>query len=144
MQDLTGRALDFLSTASNETLGACLVGLGAITYLFLGRLGLLLIGVVCGVILRDVIWDGNGQGGVSGGVAGADLKRRKELGLEVLQRVLDWQEKKQNGLMSNGFEDHGLDVALSARRQLDFTDFRPATGAALTGLVDAIIRDYVK
>jgi hypothetical protein len=143
MKDLTSRALDFLSNASNETLGACLVGLGAITYLFLGRLGLLLIGIVCGVILHAT-WDGNSQGGVHGGGAGADLKRRKELGLEVIQRILDWQEKKQNGLMSNGFEDHGLDVALSARRQLDFADFRPATGTALTGLVDAVIRDYVK
>lgn len=143
MQDLTSRALEFLSTASNETLGACLVGLSAITYFVLGRLGLLLIGVVCGIIL-NATWDGNRQGGVSSGVAGVELKRRKELGLEVIQRVLDWQDKRQNGLTSNDSEDHGLEVALSAKRQLDFADFKPATRTALTGLVDAVIRDYVK
>src|SRR5437868_920931 len=51
-QDLTSRILDFLSNASNETLIASLVGLGATTYFVLGRLGLLLIGGVGGVVLH--------------------------------------------------------------------------------------------
>lgn len=36
-RDLTSQVLQFLSTASNETLGACVVGLGATTYFVLGR-----------------------------------------------------------------------------------------------------------
>ena len=57
-QDLTSYALNFLSNASNETLGACFVGLGATTYLVLGRIGLVLIGVVGGVVLHAT-WDGD-------------------------------------------------------------------------------------
>ena len=45
IQDITDRALRFFSQASNETLGACLVGLSATTYFILGRVGLLLIGL---------------------------------------------------------------------------------------------------
>ncbi len=44
IQEITNRVLQFLSTASNETLGACVVGLCASTYLVLGRAGLLLLG----------------------------------------------------------------------------------------------------
>src|SRR3954451_11700486 len=42
--------LRFFATASNETLGACVVGLCASTYLVLGRVGLVLIGAVGGVV----------------------------------------------------------------------------------------------
>src|SRR5277367_4066951 len=52
LRDLTNATLNFLSTASNETLGAFVVGLAASTYLVLGRLGLVLIGAVGGVILH--------------------------------------------------------------------------------------------
>src|SRR5690242_15354889 len=44
--------LRFFANASNETLGACVVGLCASTYLVLGRFGLVLIGAVGGVVLH--------------------------------------------------------------------------------------------
>src|SRR6266480_6019842 len=51
LQRFADRAIDFLSSASNETLGACLVGLGATTYFILGRVGLVVIGVAGGIVL---------------------------------------------------------------------------------------------
>ena len=142
-QDLKSRVLHFLSTASNETLGACLVGLGASTYLVLGRVGLVLIGVVGGVVLHAT-WEGNAQGGAEDEVRGAEIRRRREGGLDIVERILDWRDGKRGAQRKD--EDRGQDVdfMISSRKELDFSEFRPATGAALTSLVDAIIRDYVK
>ena len=132
--------LHFLASASNETLGACLVGLGAATYLVLGRIGLLLIGIVCGVALHAT-WERSGEKNT--GDAAAEAKRRRENGLEVVHRVLDWREKNHDSLLKND-KNQEIDIIPSAGKALDFGDFRPATGAALSGLVDAVIRDYVK
>lgn len=142
-QTLTNLALEFLSTASNETLAACLVGLGAVTYLVLGRIGLLLIGVVCGIALHAT-WDGSNQNKVHIGESNVEQQRRREVGLDVVRRVLDWQEEKENGPTKGDGHNQEIDVSLSAGMILDFRDFQPAINAALTGLVDAVIRDYVK
>ncbi|MCJ1397899.1 hypothetical protein MMC11_001095 [Xylographa trunciseda] len=134
-RSLTHAFLNFLSNASNQTLGACLVALCAITYLFLGRLGLLLIGAVCGIVLHAT-WERSIDGNVND--VAAEVKRRREVGLDVVQRVLDWQDRKQAIQLTDD------EVPQSGRDVLDFKDFQPATGAALTELVDAIIRDYVR
>jgi len=140
LQSLADRALAFLSTASNEILGACLVGLGAATYLILGRVGLVLIGVVGGVILHAT-WDGRIRGAQDGEAHAAEEKRRKEVGLDVAQRVLKWRlQEKERGDKT----DSDLDVSTLEGQELDFSDFRPETQAALTELTDAVIRDYVK
>ena len=49
------RALEFLSNASNETLGACIVGLAAVTWLVLERVGLVLIGERVGLVLIGIV-----------------------------------------------------------------------------------------
>jgi hypothetical protein len=133
---LTDRALRFLATASNETLGACLVGLGAGTYLVLGRVGLILIGVVGGVVLHAT-WEGHAPR--NGGE-----KTKHEAGPDVARRILDWRDAVSHGKYKEG-ERHGdTDVKLYAGKELDFSDFRPETAAALTEFTDAVIRDYVK
>ena len=134
--DFITRLLQFLSSASNETLGACLVGLIASTYIVLGRIGLLLIGAATGIVLHAT-WENNHQLGAGEEFSVTELKRKREVGLDVVHRVLDWQEKR-----TSGQEDGELDHLSPAG--LDFADFQPATGAALSALVDAIIRDYVK
>jgi len=140
-QQLTGQALDFLSTASNETLGACLVGLGATTYLVLGRVGLVLIGVVGGVVLHAT-WEGSSIGPVSQAKA-AEEKRRREVGLDVMHRVLDW--RSTSGKEDDGEADEEIEkVEIQSKAKLDFADFRPETAGALSDLTDAVIRDYVK
>ena len=132
-QDLINQILEFLSNASNETLGACLICLCATTYFVLGRIGLILIGVVGGVALQGT-WENNNK------TATSESTRRRELGLDVVQRVLDWRESK-DGTTVNEAEHHVLSV--TTRKELDFRDFQPATGAALSSLVDAVVRDYV-
>ena len=144
LKGLTDRTLQFLATASNETLGACLVGLGAGTYLILGRVGLVLIGVVGGVVLHAT-WEGRSPDAGHGENTGKSAEaRRRELGVDIAHRVLGWrdtrtQEKSQP-------EDDGSDLSLKlySGKKLDYSDFKPETAAALTELTDAVIRDYVK
>jgi len=135
-RDLTSQILDFLSNASNETQGACIVALGATTWLILGRVGLVLIGVVAGVVLHAT-WEKGEQGHTNNESNALEARRRREKGLDIVGRVLDWRQKPEDEEKANGFE-------IRFQRTLDFSKFRPETSAALTGLTDAVIRDYVK
>jgi hypothetical protein len=144
ISSFTTSALRFLAGASNETLGACAVGLCASTYLVLGRIGLVLIGVAGGVVLQAT-WevsnddDSGGRGSLQPGQA-----RRRELGLEVAKRVLDWRDRRK---ASEGEDGEGADVQVEesmAHKFPDYSNFQPETGAALTSLTDAIVRDYVQ
>ena len=134
--DLTSRILEFLSNASNETLGACLIALGATTWLVLGRIGLVIIGVVGGVVLHAT-WEGTVQGNATDDIKTTEARKRREKGLEIVGRVLDWREKTKGDMEPD-------DVESSVQRTLDFSDFQPETGAALSALTDAVIRDYVR
>jgi hypothetical protein len=139
----TDAALKFLSTASNETLGACAIGLCASTYLVLGRVGLVLIGTVAGVTLHATWESSYDDEDDTVDALQQRRPRRRELGIEVARRLLDWKARKRDG--EAGVEGEGVKVEASvARKPLDYTEFRPATAAALTALTDAIIRDYVK
>ncbi|KAF4548922.1 Hypothetical protein D9617_24g016350 [Elsinoe fawcettii] len=139
------RALHFVSHASNETLGACFVGLGASTYLVLGRVGLVLIGVVGGIALHAT-WESSTFGSGPGeNDADKDAKKRRELGLEVVQRVWKWRDRKR---AKDGNEDKedgdDVDIKLYQGKTLDFTEFQPETAEALDVFTTAVIRDYVK
>jgi hypothetical protein len=143
LRKFTDAALKFLSNASNETLGACAVGLCASTYLVLGRVGLVLIGAVGGIVLHAT-WEGSNDDGY-GAEKGSQRSptRRKELGIEVAKRVLDWRDRTR--LSQEAAEDEDVKVEASvATRFLDYSEFKPATGAALTLLTEAVVRDYVK
>ena len=143
-QEPLSSVLHFLSTASNETLGACIVGLGAITYLVLGRVGLILIGVVGGIVLHATWEEGSARSDEEVNSKGNSARRKREDGLNVLQRVLDWRDTR---LIAESEANEGineLQARMSAQKRLDFSNFEPSTGAALTGLTDAVIRDYVK
>ncbi|MCJ1310886.1 hypothetical protein MMC25_004554 [Agyrium rufum] len=139
--EIIDRALSFISTASNETLLACLAGLGAITYFVLGRVGLVLIGVVGGIALHAT-WEGSiDQGGDAS--TRNEVRKRREVGLEVTKRLLAWKE----GGNTEGelhIDNSEVDIKLSMRTPLDFNGLPPATQAALTTFVNAVIRDYVK
>ncbi|KAL8805064.1 MAG: hypothetical protein Q9182_002154 [Xanthomendoza sp. 2 TL-2023] len=139
IQEILDQILQFLTTTSSETLGACLVGLGAITYFILGRIGLVLIGIVGGVVLHAT-WEEKGiQFHSKAESAEARARKRREDELAILQRILNWRgEHDGSGSDING----GFDPLTSY--PLDSSEFEPATGAALTALTDAVIRDYVK
>ena len=134
--DLTSRILEFLSNASNETLGACIIALGAITWLVLGRVGLVIIGVVGGVVLHAT-WEETGQDNATDDIKATEARKRREKGLEIVGRVLDWRENTKEGMESDNVGSNG-------QRTLNFSGFQPETGAALTALTDAVIRDYVR
>ena len=143
VRNLTDALLSFLSSASNETLGACAIGLCASTYLVLGRVGLVLTGTVTGVVLHAT-WEGSNDeaDGTQNGQRKSTTKK-KELGVEVAKRLLDWKDRTRG--LENGAEDEDVKVEGSlAKEPLDYSEFKPATAAALTALTDAIIRDYVK
>jgi hypothetical protein len=141
---LTDRTLHFLATASNETLGACLVGLSAGTYFILGRVGLVLIGVVGGVVLHAT-WEGHAQHGDKGETTGTSAEaRRRELGADIAHRVLDWRDARAQDRDSGEDDTSDLSLKLYSGQPLDFSEFKPETAAALTELTDAVIRDYVK
>ncbi|KAF2201284.1 hypothetical protein GQ43DRAFT_394521 [Delitschia confertaspora ATCC 74209] len=139
-QAFRDHALHFLANASNESLGACIVGLGAATYLVLGRIGLVLIGIVGGVVLHAT-WEGSldGQGEDK---AQKDERRRRELAIEVAHRILDWRDSKDGKNLKSADEE--TDLRLYSGQKLDYSEFRPETAVALTELTDAVIRDYVK
>ena len=142
LQEVTGQILEFLSNATNETLGACIVALGAITYLVLGRVGLVLIGVVGGVVLHAT-WEENNHTQTNESIRESEKRIRRERGLDVITRILDWRNGEQSrGSASENVQ--GQEPALLFSRNLDFSEFQPATSAALTSLTDAVIRDYVK
>lgn len=135
-RDLISQILEFLSNASNETLGACIVALGATTWLILGRVGLVLIGIVGGVVLHAT-WERDGHGHTNEEVSALEAKRRREKGLDVVGRVLDWRKRTRGS-------EEPVDAETRSLKTLDFSEFQPETGAALTTLTDAVIRDYVK
>ena len=144
-QELTNGILRFLSTASNETLGACLVGLCAITYFILGRVGLVVIGIVGGVLLHAT-WEESVQNQASDGntTTTSEARRRREASLNVAKRVLDWREQQQGNDRHDTVDVQDIDYRNPAQKELEFLGFRPATAAALRALTDAVIDNYVK
>lgn len=135
LQSFTDKALNFLSTASNETLGACLVGLCATTYMVLGRVGLVIIGVAGGVVLQAT-WDGTRSGRGDHAARLAEAERRREAGVDVVKRVLEWRS-------SSRAESHAEDSRIYASQALDYSSFEPETAAALDAFTTAVIKDYV-
>ena len=133
--ELLDSALHFLSTASNETLLCVFACLMIATYIVLGRLGLILIGTIIGVILH-ASWEG-GSNEPRGHEAGIPNSRRRDFSLHVANKLLDWPTRKQPA---------DLDTRLpnGSTIDLDYSTFRPKTAVALKSLTDAVIKDYVK
>ena len=143
LRDVTDTVLNFLSSASNETLGACAIGLCATTYLVLGRVGLILIGAAGGIVLHAT-WEASSNTTAGSQTNAADgSRRRRELGIEVVRRTLDWRATSKR---TQSHEDANSSIIDGSpeEKTMGYSDFRPATRAALTSLTDAVIRDYVR
>ena len=89
----TDKTISFLSTASTEQLVLCAAGLGATTYVVLGRVGLILIGALGGVVLHAT-WEAKNQHGDADEHRVSGEVRRREAGVEVARRLLDWTRSK--------------------------------------------------
>ncbi|KLU86567.1 PX domain-containing protein [Magnaporthiopsis poae ATCC 64411] len=125
---IANKIIQFLSTATPETLGAIAVGLAAVTYLVLGQVGLLLIGVFAGAV-GVISWEARNP------VVARNV--RGEKGVDALARILDY--KGALSVAAGADAKDGEDAAPLR----GFEDFQPETRDALNGLVDAVIRDYV-
>lgn len=142
LQELISFILQFLSDATNETLAACFIGLVVSTYIVFGRLGLILIGVVGGVILH-ASWEEHSKTQIDEVLNVSDTKDRRERGLGVIRRILGGPDNIRAA-------DTGSELALTQQdsspssTEPDFSSFQPDTAAALANLTDAVIRDYVK
>ena len=136
LQSLTDKALDFLSHASNETLGACVVGLGAATYFVLGRVGLVIIGVAGGVVLHAT-WEDIRSDTRDEDTKKAEQAKRREAGVDVVRRVLEWRSSRPADEASEDAKVY------ATQRSLDYSHFEPETAAALNAFTDAVIKDYV-
>lgn len=134
-KELLDSALHFLSNASNEALFGVFACLMVATYIILGRLGLILIGTIAGVILH-ASWEG-GSSESHGRETGLPNARRRDFSLRIANKVLDWQTCKPSA-------DPDTKSASDSTLDLDYTTFRPKTAAALKSLTDAVIKDYVK
>ncbi|KAL6866198.1 hypothetical protein ACO1O0_002303 [Amphichorda felina] len=125
---LATKALQFASTATPTTLAGIAVGASAVLYMILGRVALILIGALAG-ILGFITWEASNP----------EVSRivRGEKGIDILERLqLEATNIKKD---QNTNDDNDEQLTLKA---LD--EFRPETREALGGLIDAIIRDYVK
>ena len=123
------RALHFAATASPTTLGGIALGVSTVLYTILGRVALLLIGAIAGV-LGFISWEARNP----------EVARavRGERGLDILER-LRLEARNIDTRPDEKCDEDDDQYALKA-----FDEFRPETRDALSGLVDAIVRDYVK
>ncbi|EHK26240.1 uncharacterized protein TRIVIDRAFT_188607 [Trichoderma virens Gv29-8] len=123
------RAIQFFATATPATLAGFGVGVSAVTYAVLGRLGLVLIGAFGGVV-SFIIWESKNP----------EFARaiRGEDGPQVLDRV--WTDLKAVRAVEKQDDDDDDEQY----RMRGFDDFRPETREALSGLVDAIVQNYIK
>jgi hypothetical protein len=89
-KEIVAFILHFLSTSSNEALLGVFACLMVFTYIILGRVGLLLIGIVLGIILH-ASWDGTINGSTTDESGARKSGTRRELALEVSKRLLYWR-----------------------------------------------------
>ena len=130
--------LQFLSNASNETTAATSVGLSILIYFVFGRLGLLLIGIVVGVVLH-ASWEIK----ESSNSAQFRLQKRKQLkrtGLEVVDTLLHWRTEANNNLEQESQAGDG-----NRGKFYDINDLKalPKTADAIEQLKDAVLQNYV-
>ncbi len=140
-KSLNDRVLYFLSTASKESLVACLVGLSATTYFVLGRVGLILIGIFGGVLLQ-ISWEGTVYDNNNDEAQPRHQWRRKETGLDVVSRVLAWRLEKAVHNEEDR-ESSQFASSLQAAEKPSYSAFGARTAAALEEFTEAVIRDYV-
>jgi hypothetical protein len=122
------KVIQFFATATPGSLAGVAVGFAAFTYFTMGRLGLVLIGAFGGV-----------AGFISWEARNPELAKvvRGERGIDVIDRLLEAKKNQTENMREDSSDDEETVMK-------NFDDFRPETREALGGLVDAIVRDYVK
>ncbi|KAG6041699.1 hypothetical protein E4U41_002782 [Claviceps citrina] len=127
--NFAAKAFKFISEATPLALGGVAVAISAVIYALLGRIGLVLIGALGGVL--SFISIGARHPAIAQAIRG-------EEGSDVVQRV--WRELRNADTERTNSDGDGEDEATFK----SFDDFGPEIRDALSGLVDAIVRDYIK
>ncbi|RJE17607.1 PX domain-containing protein [Aspergillus sclerotialis] len=142
-KELKDSILSFLATSSGESLGCAIAALIAATYILLGRIGLVLIGLVLGVLLHASWEGGNNESSVDVPYS-RNPGKRKELALDLANRLLDWPRRKPTeGQDSDNNDSRQKTINKGCATSLDYSAFGPMTSAALRSITDAAIKDYV-
>jgi hypothetical protein len=141
-EDVKGFVLNFLATSSGESLACVFAGLAIATYVVLGRLGLLMIGLALGVVLH-ASWEDTSDESSSKAVDSRSPRRRKELALELATRLLDLPQRRPTEVGIEAEDSRQRTVEGDSAPDLDYSSFGPRTSVALRTLTDAAIRDYV-
>lgn len=96
-----------------------------------------------GVVLH-ASWEGSDNEHPDGVSHAQKSNRRRELALEVSNRLLDWP-KRAGALDIQGGDDGSMSTLEDmSSADLEYATFQPATAVALRTLTDAVINDYVK
>lgn len=118
-------ALAFLATATPEKLVGIFTVLIIATYILLGRLGLILIGTILGVVLH-ASWEGGGL----------DARRKQTEGsVELAGRLLDWDPRKNKPGKTNVTNSGDIEY---------YVDLPPIIADALASFADGVIEAHVK
>ncbi|KAK2748688.1 hypothetical protein FQN57_000269 [Myotisia sp. PD_48] len=125
----------FVAHADRVTLAGTAGGLVVITYLLFGKLTLLLIGIIGGVILH-VWWEDEFIGGGDNQRDAPDGRKRQELSIEIADRLT---RGTVHGEPMNDQDATSAEIVAAA----DYSKLSPAISTALTALTDSVIRGYV-
>lgn len=136
-QSLVDQVSLFVAHADRTTLISISAGVVAVSYVLFGRLALLLVGAIGGVILY-IWWEGQ-DNVTNGDNEGAAKRKRHELSLEVANRLTALYA--DNGSKQDDDEDT---LNRPGESSLDYSRMGPATEAALTALTNSVIADYVR
>lgn len=141
-EQLKNLVMEFLATSNGESLIGAFVVLIIATYVLLGRLGLLLIGLVLGVVLH-ASWEGTSNDPPSGAISSRYQRRRKELALELTNRLLDRPQGKSTETGNEAGDHRQMTTEGRLETDINYSVFGSRTSVALKSLTDAVIRDYV-
>lgn len=100
-----------------------------LTWLLLGNIGLVLLGVVTGTQLHSW-WERFRP-------AASDASRHQQLGIEIVRRLMSIQSTQRPKTPPSGPSD--VDELIA-----HYSDFKPATGAALAVAIDEVVEQYVE
>jgi hypothetical protein len=120
-RDLVNEILQFLASATPETLSALAILLSLCIYVVLGRIGLVLIGVLIGILIH-ASWDRPSTS--------SEGKTQRRTGLEIVNRLLYLRSTEtRDSLAVDELKPHSE----------SFQAFRPETERALDELVEVTL-----
>jgi hypothetical protein len=114
-------------------------GLAMLIWLLLGNITWLFAGAVLGALLH-AWWDAYQHTWDESSLDSREKKaKRKELGLEIVQRLVNWHFEPRPATATQALDREG-----GASRLLDYSEYFPATATALATTTDVIIKQYVE